>query len=314
MGQDEPAMADAAAALQMQPQNVNLRLLRANILYRKGDLSATAHEADALIAASPQNHYALVAAARIYAAIGRQEDAMRTLATALALKPKPYIYINRYCVRPKSDVAGRQADLDAALKLDPGLSEGIEAKADFQGERGDWRGAATILTTLIAKTPDDAELLNRRGIAYAKAGDQALAVTDFDAARAAAKTATLLNNLCWGKATAGVALDRALAECDAALALAPDSINIHDSHAFVLLRLDRLDEALAEYGGVLAKAPTRAGSLYGRAITEARKGNRVDADRDVAAALKSDPQERERFDGYGMKMPVADKPSTKPTA
>ncbi|MBW8784141.1 MAG: DUF3857 domain-containing protein [Novosphingobium sp.] len=301
-GKGDLAMADATAVLKQLPTAATMYLLRANILMRKGDIATTAREADALLAANPKDPYSLVTAGKILAAVGRHDDAMRVLGSALAIQPQAYIYLNRYYVRPKSDLAGRQADLEQALTLDPKLTEAIATKAAFLGERGDWKGAAALFTRLLASNPVDTELLAARGVAYAKSGAQALAEKDFAAARSGATTAPALNNLCWAKATAGVALERALQECDAALALSPGAVTIRDSRAFVLLRLGRFDDALAEYGKILAQSPNLPSSLYGRALAEARKGDASAAARDADAALKVESHIREQFEGYGMTM------------
>jgi tetratricopeptide (TPR) repeat protein len=300
LGQDDRALADAATFLAHTPGDTDMHLLRANILKARGDIAGAAHEADALVAANSKDSSALVVAGRIYAGTGRQGDAIHAMAAALAIKPDSFAYLNRYSIRPRSDVAGRQADLDAAIKLDPTSRDALRTKADFQADQGDWRAATVTLSDLIAGHPDAMGLLSRRGIAYLHTGDAASADKDFDAARALAKTGAALNELCWSKAIEGVALDRALAECDAAIALAPDAANIQDSRAFVLLRLGRIDEALDQYGKVLAKTQL-PGSLYGRSLAEAHKGDQAAADRDAAAALKLDPQIQDDFDAYGMK-------------
>jgi tetratricopeptide (TPR) repeat protein len=300
LGKDDQALADAAAYIAHDPTDTEMHLLRANILKIRGDEAGAAHEADTIVAANPRNSYALVVAGKIYAAVGRQDDAMRSLASAIAIKPDGYIYLNRYNIRPKSDVAGRKADIDEALRLDPSDTETIATAARFQGEQGDWAGSVASLTTALARQSTDTYLLSQRAVAYAEAGDQVRALKDFDASRAGFKTAGEHNNLCYDVARRGVLLSQALDECERAIAIEPDSAAIRDSRAFVLLRLGRIDDALADYDRVLAKVPSEPNSLYGRSLAEARKGDQAAAARDAAAALKIDPKVRERFDGYGM--------------
>jgi len=307
-GDGERALADATAYLAYEPSDADMHLVRASILKEKGDLAGAAHEADVIVATAPKTTYSFVIAAKIYAAIDRQEDAMRCFDAALAIKPVNYIYLNRFFVRPKTDVAGREADLDAALKLDPTFHEAIQVKALFLADRGDWGGVVATLTPLIAAEPRNGNLLSQRGIAYVKIGNKTLADKDLDAARALAGTARDFNALCWQQATAGVELDRALAECDAALTLSPAENYIQDSRAFVLLRLGRIDEALDQYNKVLAKAQLPA-SLYGRSLAEARKGDQAAADRDAAAALKIEPKVR---DDFGTAAAPATPATTKP--
>ncbi len=107
-------------------------------------------------------------------------------------------------------------------------------------EQGDTAGALALYSKGLETSPMDFDLLIGRGIAYAKSGDNAHADADFNAARAQATEAVQLNNICWTKATAGVALQSALADCDAALAKSPGFPAYLDSRAFVMLRLGRL--------------------------------------------------------------------------
>jgi hypothetical protein len=61
--------------------------------------------------------------ADIFRNTGRRAEALAEAATAFdrapAIKPEPYILVNRAMARPKADRAGRRVDFNAALKLDP---------------------------------------------------------------------------------------------------------------------------------------------------------------------------------------------------
>jgi tetratricopeptide (TPR) repeat protein len=139
-----------------------------------------------------------------------------------------------------------------------------------------------------------------RGILLAKSGDTTRADRDFAAAQALTKEPAAFNNLCWSKATAGVALISALAECDRALAARPDEAAFLDSKALVLLRLSRLDEAIATYDRALARDPMQATSLFGRAVAWARKGDATKSAADRAAAIKQSPDIEEQFAAHGL--------------
>jgi Flp pilus assembly protein TadD len=154
----------------------------------------------------------------------------------------------------------------------------------------------------LVGSPDDPALLTGRGIAYSRAGDSSHADQDFAAARAKATKPLLLNNICWSKAIAGVALASALADCNAALAKAPDTPHYLDSRAFVLLRLGRIDDAIADYDQALAKNPRLPSSLFGRAVAWARKGVSSKSQADAEAAMRIDPDIRATFEGYGVKL------------
>ncbi|QJU58717.1 DUF3857 domain-containing protein [Sphingomonas sp. AP4-R1] len=299
-GDQEGALADATTALAAGFQPVDLRLLRANIYASQGKTDLVAAEAATLEKLPRDDAYPLVAAARIYDNIGRRTDAMRALDQALAIKPEAYTYLNRSDIRDRTDFTGRRADLDASLKLNPKLVNTIIAKGNLETDEKHYAEAIALYGQAAALAPKDFSPLTRRGITYAAMGDAVRAEKEFAAARTLATHPMALNNMCWEKATAGVALDSALADCDAALAKLPTSGQILDSRAFVLLRLGRIDEAIADYDKAIAQTPGRAASLYGRGVAWARKGDKAKSDADIAAALKSSPKVREEFASYGV--------------
>lgn len=300
LGNNDLALADSAAALKLAPGEVDIHLMRANLLRALGRDDEAVAEAAAVSAANPDNAYAQVAAARIYATYKRTDEAMKAFDRALAIKPEPYIFINRSEVRPKEDLTGRRADLDAAFRLDGTSPDVLQARARLLEETGDRQGAIRTWSTAIAAVPGEAGLLLARGLAYARADNAAMAEKDFASARAAASHPAEFNNMCWSKATAGVALQSALADCDAALSKRPEEASFLDSRGLVLLRLGRFDEALATYDRAIAKAPGLSSSLYGRAVVWARKGDKTKAAADAAAALRFDPDVKTAFDRYGL--------------
>lgn len=301
-GDNEAALRDAAAAIKLEPDRIELYLLRANALRSQGKQAEAIAEALAVTTANPDNGYAHVTAANIYSAFHKDAEAMRAYDKAIALKPEAYIYLNRSLHRPKVDLAGRRADLDAALKLEPDSAEAIAQRADLQADSGDLTEALSTYSSALVKSPDDHALLMGRGIAYARLGDAAHAEADFQRAREKAAGPDVLNNMCWAKATAGVALESALADCNAAIEKAPDVAQYLDSRGLVLLRLGRIDDAIGDYDRALAKRPNIPSSLFGRAVGWARKGDRPKSENDVAAATKIDPNVRATFERYGIKL------------
>ncbi|MDB5705583.1 MAG: hypothetical protein JWN66_2699 [Sphingomonas bacterium] len=305
IGDDEHVLTDGAALIRQNPGDVESYLMRANAFRHQGLPDKAADEAAAAAAANPDDPFAHVTAARIYDALGKGDLATKEFDRAIAIKPESYIYLNRSLSRPKTDFAARRTDLDAALKLEPKSPDALAASAELLQDQGDYAGAIRTWTAMLADAPKNPELLVRRAIAYTKANQPVLAEKDYVGLDRTALRPEQLNNICWSKATANVLLQSALADCDAALARAPDSAAFLDSRAFVLLRLDRLDEALAGYDRSLAKNPSSAASLFGRAVTQAKKGDKAKADSDLQAALKRDPDVRKDFEGYGVSMPAA---------
>ncbi len=300
-GNRDAAFDDATAALKTSPYSPELYLIRMNFFRSRGQSADVRATAESMITIFPNNAYAQVIVGMTFASLHDTTEAMKAFDRALAIKPEAYIYVNRLAVRPKADIAGRSADLDAALKLDPNMPEALATKAEMQAASGDLTGALANFFLALKKSPDDSTLLNRRGIVYAKSGDADNAESDFAIARAkAAGQSNLLNNLCWTKAAGGVALESALVDCDAALKISPDEGAILDSRGLVLLRLNRFDEAIAYYDKALVQRPTLSASLFGRAVAWARKGNSVQSDADAAAAIKIDPNISEAFAEFGV--------------
>lgn len=306
MGDDAGVLADTAALLKLRPGDVDVRLMRANLLRSAGRTEEALAEAVAIVAESPDDPYAHVVAGKIYGSYGRRVEAMAALDRALAIKPDDYVYLNRADVRAKDDLAGRRADVETVLRRNPTLPEALEAKAKLQQQAGDRVGAIRTWSAALASEPTHPRLLTGRGIAHMEAGNSAAAEKDFAVARvhigSGAEATRLLNSMCWAKATAGVGLQSALADCDAALIKTPDVAGILDSRALVLLRLGRIDEAIAVYSRALAKRPDQPSSLYGRAAAWARKGDTARATVDAEAAMKIDPDVRDEFEGYGIKL------------
>jgi tetratricopeptide (TPR) repeat protein len=299
-GNDEAALQDAAAALKLNPAWADLYLLRANIFRGQGKLEEAVNEAVTVQNANPDNAYAQVVAASLFHAFHKDAEATKAYERAIAIEPTPLVYLNRSYTRPKNDVAGRRADLDAALKLDPANTDVLDARAALQADVGDFAGAIATLSSAIEKTPE-AGRLAQRGIAYFRSGDLKRAEIDFANARAKATEASAFNSMCWRKAIAGVALDSALLDCNAAVGKAPDVAAYMDSKGFVLLRLGRFDEAIAEYDKAVAKNPKLSASMFGRAVAWSRKGDKEKSDADIAAAVKINPDIRKTFEDYGVK-------------
>jgi tetratricopeptide (TPR) repeat protein len=303
LGKNDEALADARAVLAINPGWTEMYLLSANIYRGQGKPDKVLEQAAAVVAANPDVAYAHVVSGSIYAAVKHPAEAMKAFDRAVALQPDADAYISRALARDTADHAGKLADYDAALKLEPKSVDAIAGKAEVRQDAGDLHGAIAIYTSAMALQPGRFDLQVRRGIARVKAGDTAGGEKDFVAARATTRAPGELNNLCWIKATAGVALQSALQDCDAAVAIPPPSAAILDSRAFVLLRLDRIEEAIAGYDKALALNPTQGGSLFGRAVAWARKGEKSKSAADLASALKVSPDVQERFAQYGVNMP-----------
>ena len=299
LGKSEDALVDSGQALKSDLDWVDLRILRANLLFVEGKTAAVADEARLLAEQNPTSDYAFVGAGKIYALIGRRDDAMKAFDRALAIKPQAYIYLNRAQSRPFSDRSGRLADLDAALKLNPRDVDTLSEKAEELASAGDYKGALQIYDQVTKEHPDASYYRVRRAVMLFKTGDSVAANELFAKARAEATKGADFNTLCWAKATAGILLEKALEDCKEALKREPGNASFIDSLALVELRLGRLDEAITDYGRAIA-LKSGAASFMGRAIAYARKGDPARAEADRAQALRINPDEQTRFEEFGL--------------
>jgi tetratricopeptide (TPR) repeat protein len=300
-GKYDLAIKDTEEAIALGYKTPELRLQRANIFLAMGKPEAVGHEADLLVQENPTSSFAQVAAARTYARMGQTDKAMQAFDRALAIKPEAYVYVNRAQVRPSADVTGQLADLDEALKLEPRMPEALSVKASILSKQGKF-AEAVALYDQMPKTGNGLWIETQRAILLVKAGRGAEADKAFADLRAKATTASELNSLCWGKATAGVTLSSALQDCRDALKLKPDSGQYLDSLGMVLLKLGKLDEALNAYNQAIAKN-TGAASLMGRAFVYWRKGDHGRAEADATAARKLSPAIDDEFAGYDLEFP-----------
>jgi tetratricopeptide (TPR) repeat protein len=303
-GQYDAALADVSRALPKNPHEPNLYLLQANILRSLGRRDEALAVAKAVVEANPDLPFAHVVAGKIYQAFDRHADAVAAIDHAIALAPEPYLYLNRADIRPVDDLDGRLADIELALKIDPTFTAGLAMKANVLSRKGDHAGAAKLYDAVVAKEPTEGAYLVERGIERWRAGQQADAEKDFAAAEGKAATAMDFNSLCYEKAVAGVALEMALKECDRALDLSPGNAPILDSRATVYLQMGRFKEAKADYDSALARYPTMAVSLFGRAIARLRLGDGAGARADMAAARKASAGIVETMHARGIDLPA----------
>lgn len=302
LGRYAEALTDIQAALKQSPQWPEMRLLKIEALVRLGQKEQADRETDQFAKDNPGLEAATwIQVAQAFSRAGMQDRSMDAFDRALAIKAEPSTYVSRAQMRPASDYEGRLADLNAALKLEPLDSGALAAKAKLLADHGDRQAALAIYDRGIRAMPGQSPLSLGRAFLLYKMGRKAEAERSITAWRKGALTGTELNNLCWEKATAGIMLDSAVTDCRDALKMNPGSGAYLDSLGLALLKLGRLDEAIAAYDKAIA-ANTGADSLMGRAIVYARKGDRTHAEADAAKARKLDAQIDSVFEEYGLKL------------
>lgn len=299
-GKRDLALADFGEAIRQRPAATELYWRRAVLLKEKGKDSDAIRQAQLVTDANPKSPAAYFTAAQIYTAFHESTKASASLDEAVAVAPIAQTYLMRSGYRLWTDLPGKRADIESALKLDPKSTRGLMMLAEVQATAGQYKEAASSLTEAMGNSVVDSDFLVLRGIAYEKAGETALAETDFAAARARAKSANDFNNICWSLATARLSLDSALADCKAAVGKEPQAAAYQDSLGFVLLRLRQYPAALAAYDAALKINALQADSLYGRGICELRTGKANRGHADIKSALALWPAIADQFAHYGV--------------
>ncbi len=287
---------DARAALKSDPKSVQARIILAEQARRDGKIEEALVQAAAL--AAFDNASAQMSRGEILLSLGRPDEALRAFDKALEFEKDPIIHVHRARALPASDLDGRKREVEAALKLNPTDAPVLTQLAQVASQVGQHEQALRLLDQAFLRSPDDITIRHRRAIEMMHLGQDQQANREFDAIAEKELSAEELNNLCWDKALANVALDRALKDCDRSLAMV-DGRAARDSRAMVLLRQSKFDEAIAQFDLALEDG-AMAASLYGRSLAYARKGDQARSDADAKEALKLSPDLERYYSQYGL--------------
>jgi hypothetical protein len=131
-------------------------------------------------------------------------------------------YVTQAQMRPRGDKAGRLADADAALRLDPGHVDALLLRAALEQEDKALDAASLDVARAAKLAPGSLKVAAAQMdlMAAQGQGDRALQLAAATLA-GHAQDAEAHNLVCWFKATHGLALDSAGGDCEAALRLAP---------------------------------------------------------------------------------------------
>ena len=308
----DKARADAAEASRLDPAYLRMYELRASLLTYDQKFDQAVEVANAETTANPDAAAAWVGAAWIYESAHHHTEARHALDRALELEPQERTYFLRARVRPLTDRAGRRADLQEALKINPTFKPAQQMLVREMFLAHQYPEEIAMLGGILkldqkhksvgkkAIDEEDGDLLLQRGIAYLKSGQLDAGKKDISGVYDQAQTGQAFNGICWALAIAEVQLETALKSCDEALAKSAGHAAYNDSRGFVLLRMARFEESIAEYDRALTIDPTLSASLYGRGIAKHRKGDKSGGDADIEVALKAYPELADEFEEYGV--------------
>jgi tetratricopeptide (TPR) repeat protein len=229
-----------------------------------------------------------------------------TRACELAPTEADYFYQRGMAHWSKKQADLALADFDQAIHLKPDYADSLLARASLRAGRDD--ATALIAADLDAadrSLPKEADARLRLGGLYDDVERPAAAVVQYtkwidSRPRDDLRMPGALNSRCWARALTGQALDLALADCNAALRMRPDTAAFLDSRGLVYLRQKNYDRAIADYDAALRLRPKIAWSLYGRGLARQHKGMTAAAEADIAAATALQPNIATTAGRYGI--------------
>jgi tetratricopeptide (TPR) repeat protein/predicted aspartyl protease len=222
-------------------------------------------------------------------------DAIADLTRASALAPREpqYLYQRALAYLGNQQPFLAMEDLDQALKLKGDDVPALMARAGLRLAGHERAPAIADLDAAASAAPRESDARLAIGELYARGDSFGPAIGQYGLWITAhpddSRRVQALNGRCWARALWGQELDKALADCDAALKLGSRSAGILDSRGLVHLRLGDFDEAIADYDAALALRPKSAWSLYGRGLARLHKGMSAEGDADIAAAVVLSP-------------------------
>lgn len=199
------------------------------------------------------------------------------------------------------------SDFTEAIRLEPDNVDARVARARLFAARKDVESARTDLLAADQAADSQAPIRLSIGNLYMTLDLPGAAVPQYDRWIAAhgedVELPSAQNQRCWARALLGVELERALADCGAAVDSHPDSAHYLGDRGLVYLRMGDLNRALADYNAALRIDPRLAWALYGRGLVRLRQGALGEGEADIAAARAIRPSIDKEAREHGIERP-----------
>ncbi len=235
----------------------------------------------------PANADALGAVASDLVALGDIAGASKVVDAAIAAHPQTPVFLDlkgRVLLR-----AGRQADAGkafaAALAVDPAFAPALEGSGNIKRATGDLDGAIALFEQASVADPDSGNYVYLLAQTNMMKGDEVTAITllgkslDLDPSHVGAN-----NDLAWLLASSGKDLERALELAQRAVRV-ERSADTLDTLGYVHLKKGEVAEAVSVLGKALEARPDSQSIEYRLGIALAAKGDKEEARAVLTKAL-----------------------------
>jgi tetratricopeptide (TPR) repeat protein len=198
----------------------------------------------------------------------------------------------------------KTAEVDAgeAINLEPNAPSWRALRGQVRNRMSNYPGAIEDFSKALNLSPIDSlrsAIHKGRAESYGQSEDFENAVVDLsEAIRLNPKDDGALNDRCWYRGAWGQELDKAIADCDASLALRQNAGTL-DSRGFVNLRRADATAAFKDFDAAVALDADFASAVYGRGIARLRLGQTAEGQADIVAAISKQPDVATRYAKYG---------------
>ena len=304
LGQVDRALASYNEAIRLDPANPVPLVDRATALLRhKGQLADAIRDFTRALAISPNNVDALMGRGDAYGRNGDFALALADLNRVIVMAPdNANAHVMRGLLNSRrGDSQSAATDYDAALKIDPRNMDGLINRAALYSIAGQQDKALVDLDTAIAIRPNEPLAFYNRGYVYFSRKQYEPAIADYSAAIDLDPAfAIAYNNRCLSQVLAGRNATEAMVDCDRALALTPNSVDVRNTRGLIYLKTGKPALAIVEYDAALKLDPKRALALYGRGLAKIKMGDTKGGAGDRTAASLLDDDVNEQFLTYGL--------------
>ncbi|HJU33214.1 MAG TPA: tetratricopeptide repeat protein, partial [Hyphomicrobiaceae bacterium] len=282
------ALARCDEALALQPDEPSAHYNRGHVLLQLGRAEEAVESYDRVLSLRPDDAQAVTARGRALLILERPDEAVAAFERITVLSPNDAdAWFNHASALAQ---LGRWEEAVAscrrALAIRPHHAQAL-GKLQALGRLEEVRSA---YDRLLASHPDDAALLNNRGLVLLDLKRPRDALADFDRALAIkpGEVDTWYNSA--NAAVAAERLEDAIARYDRALAINPGHTLALNNRGNALRSLHRLDDALASYDRAVAVKPDMVDALYNRANVLAALRRHSEAQAAYGRVLEVEPR------------------------